>query len=71
MQEEKQMAVSVDTKVKELMKNKAAAEVLEKFAPGFKTNSQMKLVGCLTFPQAGLGASKVEKIDAALKALDE
>ena len=32
------MAVSVDTKVKELMKNDAAAEVLEKFAPGFKTN---------------------------------
>ena len=29
------MAVSVDTKVKELMKNTAAADVLEKFAPGF------------------------------------
>ncbi len=71
------MAVSVDTKVKELMKNEAAAEILEKFVPGFKTNPQMKLVGGLTFrklasfPQAGLDASKVEEIDAALKALGE
>lgn len=71
------MAVSVDTKVKELMKNEATAEILEKFAPGFKTNPQIKLVGGLTFcklasfPQAGLDASKVEEIDTALKALGE
>lgn len=71
------MAVSVDTKVKELMKNEAAAELLEKFSPGFKTNPQMKLVGGLTFrklasfPQAGLSPEKVEEIDAALKALGE
>ena len=71
------MAVSVDTKVKELMKNAAAADILEKFAPGFKTNPQMKLVGGLTFrklasfPQSGLDAAKVEVIDAALKALGE
>lgn len=68
------MAVSVDTKVKELMKN-AAADLLEKFSPGFKTNPQMKLVGGLTFrklasfPQAGLTPEKVEEIDTALKAL--
>ena len=37
------MALSVDTKVKELMKNEAAADLLEKFSPGFKTNPQMKL----------------------------
>ena len=70
------MAVSVDTKVKELMKN-AAADILEKFAPGFKTNPQMKLVGGLTFrklasfPQSGLNPEQVEEIDAALKALGE
>lgn len=71
------MTVSVDTKVKELMKNAAAADILEKFAPGFKTNPQMKLVGGLTFrklasfPQSGLNPEQVEEIDAALKALGE
>ncbi len=71
------MALSVDSKVKELMKNEKAAELLEQFAPGFKTNPQMKLVGALTFrklasfPQAGLTAEQVEKIDEALKALGE
>ena len=43
------MALSVDSKVKELMKNEAAAELIEKYAPGFKTNPQMKLVQALTF----------------------
>lgn len=71
------MALSVDSKVKELMKNEKAAELLEQFAPGFKTNPQMKLVGALTFrklaafPQAGLSAEQVAKIDEALKALGE
>jgi len=71
------MSVSVDTKVKELMKNEAASAVLEKFAPGFKTNPQMKLVGGLTFrklasfPQAGIDAAKLEEIDNALKALGD
>lgn len=69
------MALSVDSKVKELMKNEAAADLLEKFSPGFKTNPQMKLVQGLTFrklasfPQAGLSAEQIEEIDAALKAL--
>lgn len=71
------MALSVDSKVKVLMKDEAAADILEKFAPGFKSNPQMKLVQGLTFrklasfPQAGLSAEQVEEIDAALKALGE
>ena len=71
------MALSVDSKVKELMKNDAAAELLEKYAPGFKTNPQMKLVGALTFrklaafPQAGISSEKLDEINAALKALGE
>lgn len=71
------MALSVDSKVKELLKNEAAADILEKFAPGFKTNPQMKMVQGLTFralakfPQAGLNPDQVEEIDAALKALGE
>ena len=71
------MALSVDSKVKELMKNEAAAELIEKYAPGFKTNPQMKLVQALTFrklcsfPQAGISNEKLEEINAALKALGE
>ncbi len=71
------MALSIDNKVKELQKNPAAAELLEKYAPGFKTNPQMKLVGALTFrklasfPQAGISPEKLEEIDAALKELAE
>lgn len=71
------MALSVDSKVKDLRKDEKAAEVLEKYAPGFKTDPQMKLVGALTFrklatfPQAGLTPEQVEEIDKALKALGE
>lgn len=32
------MALSVDSKVKELMKNEKAAELLDSYAPGFKSN---------------------------------
>ena len=69
------MALSVDSKNKELMKSPEASDLLEKYAPGFKTNPQMKMVQGLTFrklaafPQAGLTAEQVEQIDAALKAL--
>ena len=71
------MGFSVDSKVRDLRKNDKAADVLEQYAPGFKTDPQMKLVGALTFrklasfPQAGLTPEKVEEIDAALKALGE
>ncbi len=70
------MSLSVDSKVKELMNNPAAADLLETYSPGFKTNPQMKMVQRLTFrklasfPQAGLSAEKVEAIDKALKALE-
>lgn len=70
------MSLSVDSKVKELMNHPAAADLLETYSPGFKTNPQMKMVQGLTFrklasfPQAGLSAEKVEEIDKALKALE-
>ncbi len=43
------MALTIDSKVKELMKNPKTADLLEQYTPGFKTNPQMKLVGALTF----------------------
>lgn len=69
------MSLSVDSKIKELMSNPAAADLLEGYSPGFKTNPQMKMVQGLTFrklasfPQAKLTPEKVEEIDKALKAL--
>ncbi|MDL2214245.1 hypothetical protein LJB76_01640 [Clostridia bacterium OttesenSCG-928-O13] len=69
------MAVSVDTKIKELQKNEQAADILEKHSPGFKTDKQMKLVGGLTFralakfPQANVSDEKLEEIDKELRAL--
>lgn len=69
------MALSVDSKIKELKQNPEAVELLEKYSPGFATDPQMKMVQGLTFrklasfPQAGLSAEQVEEIDAALKAL--
>ncbi len=77
IKEEIQMALTIDSKVKELMKNPKTADLLEQFTPGFKTNPQMKLVGALTFrklasfPQAGVSPEKLAEIDEALKALGE
>ena len=52
------MAFSLDSKVKDILKSPAAAEILDKFCPGASKNPQMKLVGGLTlrklasFPQS-------------------
>lgn len=69
------MPLSVDSKIKEIMKNPDAVEVMEKHTPGFSTNPQMKMVQGLTFralakfPQAGISPEKIEEIDKELKAL--
>ena len=42
------MAFSLDSKVKDILKSPAAAEILDKFCPGASKNPQMKLVGGLT-----------------------
>ena len=52
------MAFSLDSKVKDILKNPAAAAVLDKYSPDASRNPQMKLVGGLTlrklasFPQS-------------------
>ena len=66
---------SVDDKVKVLMKNEAAADIIAQYSPGFKTDPRMKMVQSLTFrklasfPQSGLSPDVVEEIDQKLKAL--
>lgn len=71
------MGLSVDSKIKEIMKNPKAVELMEKHSPGFATNPQMKMVQGLSFralakfPQAGISAAKLEEIDKDLRALDQ
>jgi hypothetical protein len=73
----KNMALSVDSKIKDIMKNSEAVALMEKMAPGFSTNPQMKMVQGLTyralakFPQSGMSPEKVEEINQALMALDK
>ena len=42
------MAFSLDSKVKEILKDPRACAVLDKYAEGASKNPQMKLVGGLT-----------------------
>lgn len=70
------MALSVDSKIKVLMKNAAAVEVLEQYSPGISTEPQMKMVYGLTlrklaaFPQAAHLNEKLDEIDEKLKAIE-
>ena len=71
------MAFSLDSKVKDILKNPAAAAVLDKYSPDASKNPQMKLVGGLTlrklasFPQAKELADHLDEIDERLKAIEE
>ncbi|MDD5824221.1 MAG: hypothetical protein PUD55_07410 [Firmicutes bacterium] len=70
------MAFSLDSKVKDILKNEAAAAVLEKYAPGSISNPQMKLVGGLTlrklasFPQSAYLVPHLDALDEELKAIE-
>ena len=43
------MAITLDTKLKDIMKNPAAVEILEKHFPDFTKNPQLKLGYMMTF----------------------
>ena len=70
------MAFSLDSKVRDILKNPEAAATLDKFSPGASTNPQMKLVGGLTlrklasFPQSAYLQPHLEELDQALKAIE-
>ena len=70
------MPLSVDSKIKELTKNEKAADLLESYSPGFKTDKQMKLVQGMTFrklakfPQANISEERLEEINKALLELN-
>ena len=70
------MAFSLDSKVKEILKNPTAAAVLDKYCPGASTNPQMKLVGGLTlrklasFPQSAYLKPHLDELDKELQAVE-
>ncbi len=48
------MAFSLDSKVKDILKNPEASAVLDKYSPDASKNPQMKLVGGLTLRKTGI-----------------
>ena len=70
------MAFSLDSKVKEILKDSVAATVLDKYCPGASTNPQMKLVGGLTlrklasFPQSAYLKPHLDDLDKELQSIE-
>lgn len=62
------MTVTVDSKIKDIVADQKAADIVEKYSPGFKTDKQMKMVyglslrGLSKFPQARTLAENLEQI---------
>ena len=70
------MAVTIDDKIKVIMKDPKAVELIEKYLPGFGTNPQMKMVQGMTlralakFPQANVSEETLAQIIKELAELD-
>lgn len=68
------MALSLDSKIKEIMRSEEGRAVMEKWAPGSSKDPRMKLVGALTYrkllsyPESAEVAKHADEIDAELKA---
>ena len=67
------MALSLDSKIKEIMRSDEGKAVMEKWAPGSTKDPRMKLVGALTyrkllsFPESADLAPHADEIDEDLK----
>lgn len=67
---------SVDSKMKELLRNPQTSAVLEKWYPGATANPSIKLVQAMTFrkvlafPECAELATHIDEIDADLKAVE-
>ena len=68
------MALSLDSKVREIMRSPEGRAVMEKYAPGSTSDPRMKLVGGLTYrkllsyPESAEVAKFADEIDAELRA---
>ena len=67
------MALSLDSKIKEIMRSPEGREVMEKWAPGSTKDPRMKLVGGMTYlkllsyPESAELAVHADEIDEDLK----
>lgn len=67
------MALSLDSKIKDIMRSEEGKAVLEKWVPGSTKDPRMKLVGALTYrkllsyPESAEAAKHADEIDADLK----
>ena len=70
------MTVSIDSKIKEILADPRAADIVEKYSPGFKTDRQMKMVHGLKlsalakFPQAKTLADNLAQIEKEFSELE-
>lgn len=70
------MTVTINSKIKDILKDPRAADIVEKYSPGFKTDKQMKMVYGLTlsklasFPQAKTLADNLAQIEEEFAELD-
>ncbi len=63
--------LTLDSKMKDIMAEPKAVEIIDKFKPGFATNKQLKMVYGMSlralakFPQAGMTAEVLAEIEKA------
>lgn len=66
------MSLTVDSKIKDIMANPKAVEVVDKYSPGFATDKQMKMVYGMSlralqkFPQSKMSLETLSEIDKEL-----
>lgn len=70
------MKYSIDSKMRDLIKNQKAKEIMEHYFPGSTTDPQMKLCygmsyrKILSFPQVGATPELFETIDKEFKSIE-
>lgn len=74
LKEDTIMALSVDSKLKDILRNEEGKAVLAKWTPNLATHPAMKLIQMMTlrklfsYPEAAEYASHMDDIDAELRA---
>jgi hypothetical protein len=67
------MALSLDSKVRDILRSEEGKAVMEKYAPGSTKDARLKLVGALSYrkllsyPESAETAKFAEQIDEDLK----
>ena len=67
------MALSMDSKIRDILRSPEGKAVMEKYAPGTSNDPRMKLVGALTYrkllsyPESAEVAKFADQIDEDLK----